>query len=190
MKLRGRSSLFLPFFFLMFAVIFGGVGIGVLSGLMSDGDESGLFGIPFLLVGVGTGTASAVMFVRMIKARRTARLGISGVGHYLESRVGYYMNNVPMYNIRFAFVDAHGHTHEVKTPSNYRRRDADELEKMKEFPIKFRGKHAVIMRDYNFVPQARAGQQEPRVEGVRCEYCGLRNHPEDKRCSACGARVK
>jgi DNA-directed RNA polymerase subunit RPC12/RpoP len=150
--------------------------------------------LPFFGVGVGMGTAFGVSIVRVFRNKSIARRGTESVGVYIDHGVGYYMNNDPMHFIRFHFTDSQGAQHEVKTASNYRSFDAQELRREKEFPIKYRGKRAVIMRNWKAAPPARnTGKQnaptQPEQQGVRCDYCGLFNGPRSNRCSACGAKL-
>ena len=149
----------------------------------------GWFLIPFFLVGVGMGIAFFRGVWQVIRQRTTARFGTSGKGFFVDSKIGYYMNDTPMHSILFTFENGSGETIEVKTPSYYYKREEELLKKLKEFPIKHRRNYAVIMQDHRATTGLPAKSAE-KVETTECLYCGLKNLPEHNRCSACGAILK
>jgi hypothetical protein len=194
-------------FYLLFAVVFGGVGFGMFFFLMLPEILSGHFDMlfPGLImlfafggVGVGMGVAFLNTIMCGIRSRRIVMLGTPGIGTFIDAHVGVTVNNTRYYKLTFSFRDNRGINHVVRTRSRYYGREIDILRNRGTFEIRYIDNHAVPTAEA-FVrrgaPTQNAHVSAPTMVSCplsvknrkTCRYCGGESEMERSRCLFCGS---
>ena len=108
-----------------------------------------IFPVIFGAIGAGFLIFPVVMFLFMARDSIIKKYGVQAIGRYLETKK--FVNNEESYfnSITCTLINDNGDTVEVKTRYIYTNSEAEELAKMRSFPIMYKGKNAVIMIDKN-----------------------------------------
>ena len=159
----------------------------------------------FVVIGIIVFGIGLRGILKGIRFKRIRRKGTQTVGMFLDSASGITMNGVPLYYIKFSFVNEDGATVEVKTPSIYTIRQAEFYEKLGRFEIKYINNVAVITQGVNYRLLDKMIDEEkdkespltPLEEDTRpiikqgyyfCDYCGNEQEKSGK-CKSCGAKI-
>lgn len=111
-----------------------------------------IFIIVFGAVGVGMGIAVIRQIVRFASEGRLKAVGREGRGFFIDSASRMSVNGVPMYYIKYSFVNEDRETVEVKTGSVYERHEVDIFRALGEFDIKYSEKRATITQKLSDIP--------------------------------------
>jgi len=108
-----------------------------------------IFPVIFGAIGAGFLIFPVVMYLLMARDSIIKKYGVQAIGRYLETKK--FVNNEESYfnSITCTLINDNGDTVEVKTRYIYTNSEAEELAKMRSFPIMYKGKNAVIMIDKN-----------------------------------------
>ena len=186
----------IPIFFL-FAIVFGGAGVGMLVGgiIISDFALAGFSSI-FIAVGVGFGVAIGLQFRKISRIRRVVKNGTESIGYFESSSISVTVNNVPYYKIRFSYNDNNGQPHMTRTMKTYTWGEVERLRSMGQFRIKFYNNWAVISEDPRQLSRAAQmsnnpnfNNQAPLPRMETCMYCNSKISANATNCRACGANV-
>lgn len=196
---------FVYIFLMVWGCIFGGVPLALfISGEASISEQ------PFLLIFVAVGLIVFIIGLRNVlkglRLKRIRKKGTQTMGMYLDSASNVSMNGVPLYYIRFSFVNENGTSIEVKTPSIYTIRQAEFYEKLGRFEIKYINNIGVITQgvDYRLLDKMKKEEErkgepltplEPTDDRPTikqgyyfCDYCGNEQEKPGK-CKSCGAKI-
>lgn len=98
----------------------------------------------FLLFGLIAFATSISIFVKKGKYNKLLKTGVEGEGRFMSKKVGISVNREKYYKIKFSFTNENGQFTEYETDAIYRELEANVIETMKTFPIKYKGKKAII----------------------------------------------
>lgn len=136
--------------FLIMGLFFTGIYIVVQTGLIIYADDPEMLSsvsTVFLVGGIAT-FIGFIVCVFMLRATNTIkRDGTDAVGTYIKHYSNSGANGIRYYKIVYSYVNMRGETIEVKSPSEYRRWQAENIGFMGTFPIKYLDDKAVIMLD-------------------------------------------
>lgn len=123
-------------------------GKAVVKGFVSKKTELWLwvFPIVFGAIGIGLWIALALGSVMDIRAYIIRKTGDESTGVYLKHERST-VSGVTKYNVYFAFQNKELETIDVQSGFAYGKYEAEQLEEMKKFPIRYIGNKAIIMVD-------------------------------------------
>ncbi len=195
---------FVSLFLMVWGCLFGGVPLGLyVSGETSISEQP--FLMIFVVIGLIVFGVGLRNILKSLRLKHIKRKGTQTMGMYLDSASPVSMNGVPLYYIKFSFVNEDGAAIEVKTPSIYTIRQAEFYEKLGRFEVKYINKVAVITQnvDYRLLDKMLEAEKEketplaPLKQGGRpiikngyyfCDYCGNEQEKPGK-CKSCGAKI-
>jgi len=102
----------------------------------------------FSAVGIGLFYIVILQIIKYKKCLYLLKSGNDGKGTYLSNDY-ILINRQPFYKVKYSFNDENNQHHEVKTRYVYSESEAAALEQMGTIPIKFQGKHSVVIWPYD-----------------------------------------
>ena len=158
-------------FLMIWGILFGGIPLVILI------TTKNWFLLLFVIIGFTAFIFGIINMIKMFKDKNLSKNGKDGVGTFITSTCYGKINNVPMYKIIFQFKNENNEIVEIKTNEIYTFDEVEIFRNLKNFKIKFRDNHAVIISNKDIIAKS-------ELLNV-CSYCGLKFDGE--KCPNCGA---
>lgn len=99
------------------------------------------------------------------------------------------VNHIPMYYIKYSWIDDRGEKKEAKSDHEYTYHEAKAYEAAGNFKIRVKnGKSVIVSKPSEIIIVKNKEVDKPKKAGkCVCSYCGTTYKKDEKRCPSCGA---